>query len=148
MLAVAGGNKKCEEPVWALQSGAETSDEALECSRLRLYNYDWPGSFWARPPSLLRLPPLLQSGTSDAGPTEGERVGYDLEGTREMATGASRGRRWPWTVFLGRDEVYRCLAFSEKEAIDDLAGTLGDVSLEEFCAEQGMTVDDLRAEEE
>ncbi len=53
-------------------------------------------------------------------------------------------RKW-FTVFLGRDEVYRCLAHSDKEAIDEFHGCCGFDTLEEFCADKGLLFDDLCA---
>ena len=55
-------------------------------------------------------------------------------------------RRW-YTVFLGSDEVFRCLALSEKEAIDNFESTLPG-TLDEFCAEHEMHYDDMKARED
>lgn len=60
----------------------------------------------------------------------------------------SRNRRRWYTVFLGSEEVHRCLAQSEKEALDEFHGACGFDTLEEFCAEQGLPVDELIARAE
>lgn len=59
----------------------------------------------------------------------------------------ARTRKRAYTVFAGRDEVFRCHAHSEKEAIDEFEGTL-DGTLDEYAAEKGLSFEDITARTE